>query len=294
MEKKTYGVKIVAILVIITLGILFITLSLRQKNKNPDINITDKFEAENFSRAIDLNGNIFAQCKGEMLGAVVPHHMIGGKFIADVFSQAKDIDTVILIGPNHFEKGASAIITSNSDWITAKGKVPVDGDFVGGMVSKRIAFVQNEVIKDDHSIGSIMPFIAYYLPNAKVIPIILKRNILKNDLENLVQYIINRQKNSRALIVGSVDFSHYLTASASKKKDKQTIKAIKDKNYDLISTFNNDNMDSPPSINAILKITESLGSNEMLWRNSNSFEVLDADINNTTSYFELVFCKNER
>ena len=293
MEKKTYYARIIFGLAIVILGILFATLPWKQKNKNPDINIVGKFEAENFIRAVDLKGDAFAQCKGKMLGAVVPHHMVGGKFIADVFSQAKDIDTVVVIGPNHYEKGTSPIITADSDWVTAKGTVPVNGDFVGGMVSKKIASAQNEVIGGDHSVGNIMPFIAYYLPNAKVVPIILKRDIPKNDFENLLQYIANQQKTSHMLIIGSVDFSHYLTAQESEKMDAQTIKAIEDKNYDLISTFHNDNMDSPSSINAMLKVTDLLGSNKMLWRNSNSFKVLGGDINDTTSYFELVFCKDE-
>jgi AmmeMemoRadiSam system protein B len=294
MEKKTYYARIVAGLAVVILGILFAVFPWKQKNKNPDINIVGNFEAENFIRAVDLKGSAFAQCKGKMLGAVVPHHMVGGKFIADVFSQAKDIDTVVLIGPNHYEKGTSSIITADSDWVTAKGTVPVNSDFVGDMISKKIASAQNEIIGGDHSVGNIMPFIAYYLPNAKVVPIILKRDIPKNDFENLLQYIANQQKNSHMLIIGSVDFSHYLTEAESEKMDEQTIKAIEEKNYGLISTFHNDNMDSPSSVNALLKVMDLLGGNEMLWQNSNSFKVLGGDINDTTSYFELVFCKDEQ
>ena len=293
MEKKTHYVKIVFGLAIIICSIFFTILLWNQKNKNPDINIVGKFEAENFIRAIDLKSDAFALCEGKMLGAVVPHHMIGGKFIADIFSHVSDIDTVVLIGPNHYEKGTSSIITADSDWATAKGTVHVDNDFVDGLISQKIASAQNEVIGDDHSMGNIMPFIAYYLPQTKVVPIIFKRDVQKNDFENLLQYIVNQQKITRMIVVGSVDFSHYLSEQESEKKDDQTIKAIEDKNYDLISSFHNGNLDSPSSINAILKITDMLGSNKMLWRNSNSFKILGNDINSTTSYFELVFCKNE-
>ncbi|EKD46751.1 MAG: hypothetical protein ACD_67C00081G0003 [uncultured bacterium] len=291
MEKKKYYARIAIGLTVIICGTLLAVLPLRQKNQNPDIDITDKFEAENFTRAVDLKGEVFAKCEGKMLGAVVPHHMIGGNFIADVFSQAHDIDTVILIGPNHYEKGSSSIITADNDWVTAKGTVPVDSDFVRGSVADKIAVAQSEVIGNDHSVGNIIPFIAYYLPNAKVAPIILKRGVPKKDFEKLLQYIVKQQKTKSILIVGSVDFSHYLSAQELEKKDEQTIKAIEDKNYSLISSFHNDNMDSPATLNAVLETMDMLGG-KMLWRNSNSFKVLGSDINDTTSYFELVFCNN--
>lgn len=293
MEKKTNHTRtIISVAIVICVCIFFAILFLR-KTKNPDIDIMEKFESENFIRAIDEKGDVFARCEGKMLGAIVPHHMIGGKFIADVFSQASNIDTVVLIGPNHYEKGNSSIITANSDWETAKGTVQADGDFISGLISKNIALAQNEIIGDDHSIGNILPFIAYYLPKTKVVPIILKRNVSEDEFKNLLQYLADQKKTKKMLIVGSVDFSHYLSEQESEKKDAETIKAIEDKNYSLIGSFHNDNLDSPPTVNAMLKVMDMFGSNKMLWRNSNSFKVMGGDINNTTSYFELVFCGNK-
>lgn len=273
-------------------GIVVAMPLLREKPKGADINIVDKFDAANFIRALDEKGERFARCDGKMIGAVVPHHMVGAQFAADVFSEAKDVDVVVIIGPNHWEKGSSPIITSNADWVTGKGKVHVDENFAGGMISKKIATVENDVIGGDHSVGNILPFVAYFLPTAKVVPIILKRDIPKEQFDNLLNYIADQEKSTNMLLIGSVDFSHYLTAEQSEKEDQVTIKAILSKNYSAISTFHNDNMDSPSSVNALLRITDMLGSNKMLWRNSNSFKVLGGDMNNTTSYFELVFCNN--
>lgn len=265
---------------------------LRQKRKDFDIDIVDKFEADNFARALDEREKNFAQCDGEMIGAVVPHHMVGAQFIADIFSQAKNVDTVVIIGPNHWEKGTSPIITSKNNWITAKGRISINKNFISGLISEKIATTEDEVIGNDHSIGNILPFVAYYLPTVKVVPIILKRNIPKHQFDKLLNYIVDQQKFTNMLIVGSVDFSHYLPAEQSEKEDKITIKAILDRDYSKISTFHNDNMDSPSTVNMLLKVTDMLGANKMLWKNSNSFKVLGSDINNTTSYFELVFCKN--
>jgi AmmeMemoRadiSam system protein B len=297
MEKKTRHYIGIIIALIIISGIVFsMPLLFRyagQYTNDSDINIVDKFESENFIRALDEKGERFARCDGRMVGAVVPHHMVGGQFIADVFSQAKNVDTVVVIGPNHWEKGSSSIITSNSDWITGKGRAHIDKNFIDGLISKKIATAENNVIVNDHSIGNILPFVAYYLPTAKVIPIILKRDIPRNQFDNLLHFIADKQKTVNMLVIGSVDFSHYLTAQQSEKEDEKTIEAILNRDHGLISTFRNDNMDSPSTVNALLKITDMIGANKMLWRNSNSFKVLGSDINNTTSYFELVFCKNE-
>lgn len=298
MEKKTQRYIGAIILLAIMIGGIVFTMPLLRRHysqnaKVPDIDIVEKFEAENFTRALDETGSKFAKCDGKMIGAVVPHHMVGGQFIADVFSEAKNVDTVVVIGPNHWEKGSSPIITSNSDWATGKGKVHINENFVDGLISQKIATAENDVIGNDHSVGNILPFIAYYLPTANVVPIILKRDIPKDQFDNLLTYIADQQKSTNMLVIGSVDFSHYLTAAQSEKEDAITIEAILDKDYSKISSFHNDNMDSPSTVNALIKITDLLGSNKMIWRNSNSFKVLGSDINNTTSYFELVFCKNE-
>ena len=261
--------------------------------KDSEINIVDKFETENFIRALDEAGSEFAKCDGKMVGAIVPHHMVGGQFIADVFSQVKNVDTVIVIGPNHWEKGTSPIITSSSDWITAKGRVTIDKNFINGLAYEKIATKEDDIIGSDHSIGNVLPFVAYYLPTAKVVPIIMKKNIPEIQLEKLLRYIVKQQETENILIIGSVDFSHYLTAQQADEKDQETIKAILNKDYDIINGFGNDHMDSPSTVNTLLRVTDMFGSNETLWRNSNSFKVLGSDINNTTSYFELVFCKNE-
>jgi AmmeMemoRadiSam system protein B len=295
MEKKTrhHYIRIAVILAIAISGIVFAMPLLRQKTRGKDINIVEKFEKENFIRALDEKGEKFAQCNDKMIGAIVPHHMVGAQFIADVFSQVKNVDTVVVIGPNHWEKGNSPIITSSGDWMTAKGKIAINTNFIDGLISSKIATAENEVIGNDHSIGNILPFVAYYLPSANIVPIILKRDIPVDQFENLLRYITDQQKTTNMLIIGSVDFSHYLTAQESEKEDAKTIDAILNKDYGTISSFHNNNMDSPSSVNALLKVSEMLGSNKMLWRNSNSFKVLGSDINNTTSYFELVFCKNE-
>lgn len=290
MEKKIYKTRIVIFLVVLILGVFLAIFPWKQKNKNPDIDIVDRFEAENFTRAVDLKGDVFAKCEGKMFGAIVPHHMVGGKFIADVFFQAHEVDTVIVIGPNHYEKGNSAIITSDSDWVTAKGRVGLDEDFVSRLVSEKIALAQNEIIGNDHSVGNIIPFIAYYLPNAKVVPIILKRNVPSGELEKLLQTIAAEQKKKNILLIGSVDFSHYLPERESEKMDAQTIKAIEDRNYDLMMSFHNGNLDSPSTIGVVLRAMDAFGA-KMFWRNSNSFKILRNDLNNVTSYFELVFCQ---
>ena len=67
---------------------------------------------------------------GTVMGGIIPHHGIAAKMTASFFETlSESYDTVILIGPNHYEEGG-AVVYSDCGWHTEKGGVGCDGEFV--------------------------------------------------------------------------------------------------------------------------------------------------------------------
>lgn len=287
MAKKIFS----AAIILLVGGIVFWFLQNKNFQKDSAIDIVAKFERENFMRAIDA-GKPFAQCDRGILAAVVPHHLIGGRYIADVFSQAKinQIKTVIVLGPNHKEKGDNEVFTTVSDWITAQGRLEADQIPIESLIQKKVAMEEKNIIAGDHSIGNILPFVAYYLPEAKIVPIIVKHNISDEKEDMLLRWLMENI-DDKTLVIGSADFSHYLSVTEANEKDVEMKKMIEGKKYTQIEKLNNDYVDSPQTLLTILKLAETRNATKSLIRSQNSYDVLGVDLTNTTSHFEIVFCR---
>lgn len=149
--------------------------------------------------------------------------------------------------------------------------------------------MDEETLPDDHALSAIMPFIRYYLPEAKVIPILISGGLTKEDSEVLANKLSSFMTKD-VIVVSSVDFSHYLTNSQAKAKDETTLQVMKEFDYRKLYLLNSDNLDSPPSIGILLMVMQKLGTRQMdLLYHSNSGEIQQDNFIQTTSYFEIAY-----
>ncbi len=228
----------------------------------------------------------------KILGAVVPHHLLAHRMIADVFSKMQNAppNLLILVGPNHKNLGPK-ILVSRLGWQTPFGTVEADIEAVDYLVSYNIAKEDEYVFDGEHSMGNLMPFIKYYLPNTKVLPIICHYDVSKKETKKLAENLLSLIQNGAA-IVASVDFSHYLTADEAAKMDKETLKALNDNNWDSIFLMGNDHLDSPASLATLFFAMENAGIPDFtLVSHTNSGILLGSDIIETTSYMTFLFQK---
>jgi AmmeMemoRadiSam system protein B len=229
--------------------------------------------------------------KSKIYGAVVPHHLLAHKLISRVFQslQLQKPPLVILIGPNHYNKG-DRILTSTWGWQTPFGTVEPCGDVINDLVKTSFVKVDNMVFEKEHSVGNIMPFIKYYLPDAKVVPIILHHDVTKAETDRLAQELTCLQKQEEAIIIASVDFSHYLTKNQAEQNDQETIRALNLMELDRLFSFGNDHLDSPAALATLLISMKNVGLNEFtILDNTNSGKLLGNDLIETTSYITLIY-----
>jgi len=248
------------------------------------------FDRERFYQATSKTKfDSFSEHK--ITGGVIPHDLSASFMIADFFGRLakQNPKTLILIGPNHFEKGGFKALSGFYGWETPFGTLEADDSVVGKLEVKSLIKVDEKVLAQEHSVVGIVPFVKFYLPDTKIVPIILSSTFNQDDARILANEL-NQYISKDAVVLASVDFSHYLSNIQAQEKDKVTFETIK--NFDLrqLFTFNNDYLDSPGSIGLLLSLMEKTESrNVQVVDHTNSGELQRNDFIETTSYYSLAF-----
>ncbi|MFW6028644.1 MAG: AmmeMemoRadiSam system protein B [Halanaerobiales bacterium] len=251
------------------------------------------YNEKKFLRSVEqVETNII---EGELKGGIVPHHLLADKLIAEAFvtlSQQQP-EVIVLIGPNHEGIGDNNVQTSNLNWETPFGKMKAEQDIIQELIQYQFAATNDDLMESDHSIGALIPYIHYYFPETKIVPIIIKGTNEYADTIALGEVLYDLLQDKEYLIIGSIDFSHYLSVEEADKRDEITYQAIKDRDFDKIRSFNNEYLDSPLSLITLLTImNKEEAKNDILLENNNSARINPlTDSNYTTSYFTLVYYK---
>ncbi|HOJ09208.1 MAG TPA: AmmeMemoRadiSam system protein B [Clostridiales bacterium] len=227
-------------------------------------------------------------------GGIVPHHLLASNMIASFFKtiSVEQPEVVIIIAPNHKGTGVKAVHTGSWSWQTPFGILEADVDIVNSLVDSKTADMNFDLLEEDHSIAGLVPYIKYYMPDTKIVPIMLHGSFGLQNAQKLGQNLQEKleNENKKSTIIASVDFSHYLPLEEARQMDEISIKAIENRDINIIQHFNNDYMDSPPSIIALLSAMNASGAEHMkMLDHSNSDEIAGARSSETTSYFTVVF-----
>ncbi len=223
-------------------------------------------------------------------GGVIPHHLVAGYMIADFFNMlsGQDVERIILLGPNHYLRGPR-IATSRYSWETAFGRLQADREIVDELIRDGIAKADEEIMPDEHSIAGLIPYIKYYLPDTRLVPLVLYWDITPREAANMGK-LLEEYAGEKSVVVASVDFSHYLTMEEAEEKDRETLEAILEADYERIFRMGNDHLDSPGSIGILLQTMKNLGADNLtVLHHSNSGLVLGRETEETTSYFTLIY-----
>lgn len=230
--------------------------------------------------------------EGRIVSAVVPHHLVAGRLIAEVMETLvrQDPSLVILVGPNHFNRGGK-VITGYDSWQTPEGVVQAEDRVVRLLLGKGLAVRDEEVLSQEHSVGALVPFLQHYFPEVKIVPVVLHHDVSLQEVDALLK-TLEPFLDEKAVLISSVDFSHYLTRSEAQAKDRETIRHMRNYDYATLFRLGNDYLDSPASLSAAFRLAEKRGIKEFsVLDNTNSGIILQNDFIETTSYFTLVFTR---
>lgn len=220
----------------------------------------------------------------ETVAGVIPHHLLAADLVADFFRNlsGRDYDLVVLVGPNHFVAGEAEVITSAYDWETPYGVLRHDAAAFAALVGSGRAAVDEAVVEVEHAVTAEVAFIKRTFPQATFLPLILKPTVDAAEATALAEAIERATRGRKALVVASVDFSHYKTGPEAERDDKKSVAALTGGDFGSVYGLA---VDSPPSIYVLLKYAELKGAAFHLLGNANSATLSGhPDLASTTSY----------
>lgn len=231
-------------------------------------------------------------------GVTVPHHLLAKNLTAEIFADIAEnqYETIIILSPDHFNGGKTPFSTTSKDFKTVFGNLETDKKTVQTILSNPLISESN-LFTREHGIHAVTPFIKYQFPNAKIVPIVVRINSKKEELNALATTLSEAKKLSSSatpsstLIVQSTDFSHYLTEQEADQKDQQTIRALNSNDPDQILLLNQpDNIDSIGSQYIQSKLQkEYFNSSLEIIHNLNSQKYTEDHVEETTSYITQIY-----
>jgi AmmeMemoRadiSam system protein B/AmmeMemoRadiSam system protein A len=168
--------------------------------------------------------------KEDIIGLVSPHagYIYSGPVAGAVISRVKFKDTFIILGPNHTGRGKPLSIMSQGKWRTPFGDVEIDAELARHLLSTTRRLQEDEAVHAfEHSIEVQLPFLQYFRPDVRIVPITLSFASLdayKEIGKEIARAI--RDTGQETVILASSDMTHYEPHDTASRKDRQAIDAI--------------------------------------------------------------------
>jgi len=174
--------------------------------------------------------------KEDVIGLVSPHagYIYSGPVAGAVISRIKFKDTFIIMGPNHTGRGKPLSIMTQGTWETPLGEVEIDSE-LGKQILAASSHLQEDSVAHqyEHSLEVQLPFLQYFKPDIKIVPIVLSYSsgaTYKEIGKGIAKAV--KGLNKEVVIIASTDMTHYEPHPSAQRKDTQAIEAILDLNED--------------------------------------------------------------
>jgi len=245
------------------------------------------YDARAFSLALEETAGMPVLPMPGARAVVVPHHWLAGHLILSSLRDLRaggEYDRVILIGPDHIRAAGAGAATSDLPWETPFGLLRADPESVSRLSAAGAARVEPDTLSHEHSVAGIVPAIAYYLPDAEIVPLALRGDLDIGQVRALARALAPLLDDG-TIVVASVDFSHYQSAAEARARDAETLAAMEAMDSRAILSFGDEHLDSPPTIALLSEMMRLLHRGEFTLRqHANSGELTGLFRRPVTSY----------
>lgn len=239
---------------------------------------------ESFSKLKDIQ-------KERILAATTSHHFLARDLIAQTFFgiDPSGIKTVIIVSPDHFKQITQPNIfaqTTNNAWHTPFGEIDADESFISE-ISKENGLLNNiDLFRSEHGIYTLVPFAKEALPEASVVPLVLRQSTDYQYFYNLGEKVSKMVNLNETVLVVSSDFTHYTSIQKARSNDQKSISLLPGKKIEDVESITNDCKQCTAFLFGYLKSTDT---DFKLVFNKNSYDISGQDPENVTSYVGAYF-----
>lgn len=232
-------------------------------------------------------------------GIIIPHHDICSRqqnSFYKALSKLGQPSVIVILSPNHFEMGDNLIsVPKDTVFDTPNGILEIDSKLENKLLKDKRLKGSISLEKDawhlDHGIFIHTPFIKHYFPETKILPLLLKG--FSNEEEFSAYEKLGRALAELlppdALVVASVDFSHYQIPLLTELHDHVTMNSIQNK-----ESLMHVEVDSPESLTAITTYCNRRGATEpVLINRSCTYDFIPDEFVNSTSHQYWTFYSKE-
>jgi hypothetical protein len=222
---------------------------------------------------------------------IVTHHLLAIGLMNEFFScLSKNVrpERVVLIGPDHYGQSIDRISVSSLPWKTPFGILDPDANAAAAIIGALGLNDSPEAFSGEHSIGVLVPFIHYYFPESRFVPIIIQRNVRLDKLNKFKTILNAYLGDPKTLVLLSMDFTHNQTSDEADRRDeisRQVIEKLDSEQTDKLD------VDCHPGLKMLLAaLRERQGIRARFLNHTNSAKITgQADLTNVTSYFTIIF-----
>jgi poly-gamma-glutamate synthesis protein (capsule biosynthesis protein) len=240
---------------------------------------------------------VFASDSGnrqDIVSGVVPHHLLAKDIIEDFFSYISSRGkpkTIVVLSPDHFQSG---ILMESNSFITITleddkkefNNLKIDTLLWRKLCKENKIALNNSAVIADHGVTVLLPYIKKYFPETNILPILIPADITKEQVEQLVK-IIDENTLLDTIVVASVDFSHYLPSQAAEFHDVKSIRVLLNFEEENFKNIEVDCWQALYAARLFAKLQQKEAPHIIAHKNSADF--LNLELEETTSYFSVVF-----
>lgn len=291
---------LLALLVIINASGYFPSRVLGDQKPQPVRHQSDPPEIflESFFRNKEVYAEAFAKVKDlkktKIKAGIVCHHFLAKDLMAEFFAgiAATDIRRVILVGPDHFRIDAPqqhTFFTSARPWRTPFGPLEPDRELIQELINLAGAVPNDRIFMREHSIYLLVPFIKKALPDAQIVPIILRPEADYGKFLKLGRTLRQLSPTGAIMIVSS-DFAHEVNQKTARRLDQKSILSLRNLNENNISQIT---CDCRPGLATLLGFLGKPQQKFLLLSNKTSLDLGSDTPNNLTSYVTAYYLEEE-
>jgi AmmeMemoRadiSam system protein B len=204
-----------------------------------------------FSDRPDLYRKAIAQAPGRLVPelrgkeiryGIVTHHLLASRLIVQYFrglAQTAHPKRIVLLGPDHSRRGLGAISLSGIPWQTPFGTLGADTDAIARLSEKLRLQPDPGAFSNEHSIGVLVPFIKYFFPDARLVPILIRGGAGRETLDSLCRTLAGMNDGETHFLLSS-DFSHGKKPAEASLQDLESARVIAGQSFEDVWKLDHD------------------------------------------------------